>query len=205
MEKLIERVTTRGRLLHAMATVAFLHCFMSGIGIAFPKLSWLLVLLGGGEFARWLHPWSGALFAIFAIMMFGYWKSEMYFTAEDRVWLGNIRQYATNRHDCLPEPGKYNAGQKFYFWSIVLGGGIVFTLTGVMMWFPGNFPINLVRLSVVVHELMFIAAGSGLIVHAYMGTIAMPGTLSAMITGEVKEVWAKSHHPKWYREMTGKK
>jgi formate dehydrogenase subunit gamma len=205
MEKLIERVSTRGRFLHAFTTLSFLYCFISGIGIAYPKLNWLLAVLGGGEFARWLHPWAGAFFALLSIQMVAYWIKDMSINAEDRVWLANIKEYVCNRHECLPEPGKYNAGQKAYFWSVVLGGGIVFTLTGILMWFPALFPITLVRLAVLAHELMFIAAGSGLIVHVYMGTIAMPGTASAMITGEVTARWAKSHHPKWYQEMTEKK
>lgn len=205
MEKLIERVTIRGRFLHALTTLSFLYCFLSGLGIAFPKMRWLLAVLGGGEFARWLHPWAGVFFALLSIQMIVYWKKDMGFNDDDRVWLANIREYISNRHECLPEPGKYNAGQKFYFWSVVFGGGIVFALTGMLMWFPGLFPVTFVRLSILAHELMFFAAGSGLIVHVYMGTIAMPGTASAMITGEVTARWAKSHHPKWYQEMMGKR
>jgi formate dehydrogenase subunit gamma len=202
MERLIERVTIRGRFLHALTTLSFLYCFLTGMGISYPKLRWLLALLGGGEFARWLHPWSGVFFGVLSIMMIAYWIGDMGINSEDREWLRNIREYISHRHECLPEPGKYNAGQKFYFWSVVVGGGIVFVLSGIPMWFPEIFPITLVRLSVLAHELMFIAAGSGLIVHIYMGTIAMPGTASAMITGEVTARWAKSHHPKWYQEKT---
>lgn len=204
MEATIERVSTRGRFLHAVATVSFLYCFLSGVGIAFPKFHWLLGALGGGEFARWFHPWAGVIFAVFALLMFLHWKKDMLLDADDRVWLFGIWNYVTNREELLPETGKYNAGQKMYFWAVVVAGGVVFTLSGIIIWLPQVFPILLVRLSVLVHELMFIAGGAGLLVHIYMGSLAMPGTVSAMISGEVTGPWAKSHHPKWYREKTGK-
>ena len=44
----------------------------------------------------------------------------------------------------------------------------------------------------------------GVIYHVYMSTAAMPGTLRAMTRGTVTRAWAKWHHPRWYREVSGK-
>ena len=39
--------------------------------------------------------------------------------------------------------------------------------------------------------------------HIYLGTAAEPGTLRSMIHGTVTKDWARLHHPRWYREVTG--
>ena len=43
----------------------------------------------------------------------------------------------------------------------------------------------------------------GFIVHLYEGTAAQPGTFSSMTRGTVDYRWAWSHHPAWYRRVTG--
>jgi hypothetical protein len=45
---------------------------------------------------------------------------------------------------------------------------------------------------------------AGFIIHIYEGTAAMPGTFRAMIDGTVTEAWAWTHHPAWYRAVTGR-
>jgi cytochrome b subunit of formate dehydrogenase len=39
--------------------------------------------------------------------------------------------------------------------------------------------------------------------HIYLGTAAEPGTFASMVRGTVTKDWARLHHPKWYREVTG--
>ena len=41
----------------------------------------------------------------------------------------------------------------------------------------------------------------GSVVHLYLGTLANPGTLLAMITGRVSADWAKHHHPIWWQHI----
>jgi len=43
----------------------------------------------------------------------------------------------------------------------------------------------------------------GVIYHIYMSTAAMPGTLRAMTRGTVTGAWARWHHPRWRREVSG--
>jgi len=84
---------------------------------------------------------------------------------------------------------------------MVFIGGAVFLITGIVMWFPESFSINLVRLAILLHTIAFIVVGAGFIIHVYMGTIGVPGSLSSMITGKVSALWAASHHPKWFKEI----
>jgi len=39
--------------------------------------------------------------------------------------------------------------------------------------------------------------------HIYLGTAAEPGTFRAITGGTVTKDWARLHHPRWYREVTG--
>ncbi|MCS7284668.1 MAG: formate dehydrogenase subunit gamma, partial [Hydrogenobacter thermophilus] len=121
-------------------------------------------------------------------------------TSDDMAWLKSVKHYIKGEEEKLPEVGKYNAGQKVFGWLVFLGC-LVFLITGILMWFPGNFPITLTRISIVLHDLAFILVGAGFIVHVYMGTVGVPGSLSGMITGKVSALWAMRHHPKWFREV----
>ena len=44
----------------------------------------------------------------------------------------------------------------------------------------------------------------GFIIHIYKGTAALPGTFRSMTRGTVSERWPWTHHPAWYREVTGR-
>ena len=45
---------------------------------------------------------------------------------------------------------------------------------------------------------------AGFILHVYEGTAAQPGTFQAMTRGTVEQRWAWTHHPAWYRAVTGR-
>ncbi len=94
-------------------------------------------------------------------------------------------------------------GQKLYFWSIVLSG-VLFIVTGLLMWFDHVVPRWIVAVSYVVHDLAALLMLAGFIIHIYEGTAAMPGTFRAMTNGTVTRKWAWTHHPAWYRDVTGR-
>ncbi|QWK19731.1 MAG: formate dehydrogenase subunit gamma [Hydrogenobacter thermophilus] len=196
----IERFSRFDRVVHWVVAITFIYLFLSGLGIYSPKFAWLLPVLGGLDFARWLHPWAGLVFSVGVLLMFLKWSKDFLLTSDDMVWLKNVKHYIKGEEEKLPEVGKYNAGQKVFGW-LVFVGCLVFLITGILMWFPGNFPITLTRVSIVLHDLAFILVGAGFIVHVYMGTVGVPGSLSGMITGKVSALWAMRHHPRWFREV----
>jgi formate dehydrogenase subunit gamma len=55
----------------------------------------------------------------------------------------------------------------------------------------------------VAHDLAFILFFAMIIGHIYLGTAAEPGTFRAMTGGTVTTDWARLHHPRWYKEVTG--
>jgi len=100
------------------------------------------------------------------------------------------------------DSGKFNAGQKIF--GIFMGvATLLLGVTGVINWIPLSFPRAVVQLSLLVHGLLFIAFVMLMVVHVYLTTIGNPGTLEGMLYGNVRKIWARRHHPKWYKEIAG--
>jgi formate dehydrogenase subunit gamma len=127
----------------------------------------------------------------------------MKWTPDDRQWLRHLKAYVTNSEPLEPDfVGFFNAGQKLYFWTIV-GSAAIFLITGIPMWFPSTFGRTAVAVSYVLHDIAALVMLGGFIIHVYEGTAAQPGTLRAMMRGTVERRWASTHHPAWYRAVTG--
>ena len=193
------------RVLHWLVAISFVLSLVSGFAIYSPMLfKFLTPLFGGGPMTRFLHPWFGLFFDVFFLFQFLNWLTPMMWTDADRRWVKRVKQYTTNEARVEPEEvGFFNGGQKLYFWAIVISG-ILFLITGVLMWFDQLVWRWLIAVSYVVHDLAALLMLAGFIVHIYEGTAAMPGTFRAMTNGTVTEKWAWTHHPAWYRAVTGR-
>jgi len=101
-----------------------------------------------------------------------------------------------------PEVGKYNGGQKILFFAASIGA-LALLLSGIVLWFPLSFGQGLREVSWLLHDVTFILFTASIIGHIYLGTASEPGTFSAMTRGAVSKRWARFHHPRWYREVTG--
>jgi formate dehydrogenase subunit gamma len=115
-----------------------------------------------------------------------------------------LKEYIANEEKLEPEyVGFFNAGQKLYFWTIGVSA-IVFLITGIPLWFPESVGRTAVAIGYVLHDLAAIVMLVGFIIHVYEGTAAQPGTFRSMIRGTVQKRWAWTHHPAWYRAVTGR-
>jgi formate dehydrogenase subunit gamma len=193
------------RVLHWTVAIFFVLSLLSGFGLYSPWLyRWLTPLFGGGPTARFLHPWFGLAFDLAFLFQFVNWLAPMAWTKADRRWMRRVKEYATNEEKLEPKDvGFFNAGQKLYFWAIVMSGAF-FLITGLLLWFDNAVPRWLVALSYVVHDIAALVMLAGFIVHVYEGTAAQPGTFRAMTDGTVTEEWAWTHHPAWYADVTGR-
>lgn len=144
----------------------------------------------------------------------------VYFIFGYRTYLGEVlhREIALDRDDfrwlivrtlgilgrskeSLPPQGSYNAGQKLFAFMIYAMIPLVMA-SGVIMAFQ-LFGPRVVGWAIVVHFVAVGAVVSGLMVHVYMGAVfpeEKPAFFS-MITGTVDELYAYSHHFKWWREV----
>ncbi|HZE71516.1 MAG TPA: formate dehydrogenase subunit gamma [Pyrinomonadaceae bacterium] len=193
------------RFLHWSVAIFFILSLLTGFAIYSPWLfRFLTPLFGGGPRTRALHPWFGLLFEVFFLFQFINWFGPMAWTEADRRWLRRVKQYATNEEKLeAEEVGFFNAGQKLYFWSIAITG-LLFLITGLLMWFDNAVPRWIVAISYVVHDVSALVMLGGLIIHIYEGTAHQPGTFRSMIDGTVSEKWAWTHHPEWFRAVTGR-
>jgi formate dehydrogenase subunit gamma len=193
------------RVLHWLVAIFFILALLTGFAIYSPWLfRWIAPLFGGGPRTRALHPWFGLLFELFFFFQFLNWFAPMAWTAADRRWLKRLRAYATNEEPLEAEDvGFFNAGQKLYFWIIVVSA-LLFLITGLLMWFDNLSGRWVVVISYVIHDLAALLMLAGFIIHVYEGTAHQPGTFRSMTDGTVSDAWAWTHHPAWYREVTGR-
>lgn len=195
----LNRFTWFERVVHWAVAVSFLWLLLSGLAFSYPSLFWMTALLGGGSAARALHPWVGAVGAVALALAFVLWAKEMRLGKADVEWLRSIPYYARRRTDKVPPAGKYNGGQKAFFW-LQSALACLLLLTGVPLWLPGAFFPRLLALIRLLHYLAALVAALLVIPHVYLATIAHPGTARGMLSGTVSRRWAKLHHPLWSRE-----
>lgn len=198
----IVRHNRASRLIHWTLAVTFFVCVFTGMPIWTPVFGWMAHLFGGLSVCRVVHPWAGVAFFIASIVMFLQWLSDMHFEPQERGWFGpKLFQYMRYQTDDS-DVGKYNGGQKLLFWAVALGA-LGLLLSGLLMWFPQFFPPLLRQLSHLIHDITFILFAVAIVFHIYLGTAAEPGTFGSMTRGTVTRAWARLHHPRWYREVTG--
>lgn len=198
----IQRFTLRERIVHWSVALSFVVLTLTGLAFFSPKLFWLTSLFGGGQFSRILHPWVGVFFAVVFLALGVPWLRDMMVKPWDRQWLAHWRDYLTHREDVLPEAGRFNAGQKSLFWTQAVSG-LLLLLSGIPLWFPQSFSLGLKGWSILIHEAAALAAIVAFIAHIYMALFQVPGALKGMTRGIVTRGWARVHHPRWYREVTG--
>ncbi len=202
-ELLRHRVYTR--FLHWMYGIFFFLALLSGFGIFMPAaFRWFTPFFGGGAMTRMLHPWFGLGFVVFFGLQVLNWSKSMKWTPADSRWMKNIRTYLSNEEGTEPKDvGFFNAGQKLQFWEIVWGC-VAYVITGVIMWFPETFGRIAVAVSYVIHDISALIMLFGIFFHIYLSTVGEPGTMHSMTRGTVSEPWAWTHHPAWYRDVTGR-
>ena len=125
----LRRYTLFERILHWFVALTFIYLLLSGFALGYPRMAWLYDVLGGGQTVRWLHPVVGVAFTVGVVLMLLLWAREMRPTKTDREWVRRLRTYVREGHTGL-DIGRYNAGQKGYFWFALLTG-VLLLLTGM--------------------------------------------------------------------------
>ena len=200
-DQFLHRFTYLERIVHCVVGATFVALLLTGLPFSYPSFFWLTTLVGGGPAARVMHPWIGSVFGVGMVFMLALWIRDMFLDRGDWQWLRSVRDYAAQRHDKVPPAGKYNAGQKVFFWAQGLLA-VIFVSSGLVLWMPDRFASGLLSMPRLLHFTATLGGGLLLLVHVYLGTIAYPGTGRGMIDGKVSRHWAALHHPRWYEERT---
>jgi formate dehydrogenase subunit gamma len=201
----VDRYTLPARLNHWVTATCLTLLALSGLSLFHPSLFFLTNLFGGGQWTRTVHPWIGVvMFVSFSALFVRFWRANLW-KRVDTAWMARGREVLLGHDENLPEPGKYNAGQKLMFWAMSFA--IVFLLgTGLVIWdqyFFAYTSIEVKRIAVLMHALGAIGMICVWIAHIY-AAIWVRGSMGAMIGGKVTGGWAWRHHRKWLRELAAR-
>ena len=203
----VVRYSLRERVMHWLVGFTYLYLLISGLAFYAPQLYWLATILGGGPVARFYHPWIGLVFTIAMVWMDVTWRVDMRITETDRRWTKEVRKYIENRDEEVPPSDRFNAGQKQFYW-VMLVSTIFLLLSGLVMWYPEYVPWNLRGLrsvAIYIHEIAALVTIGAFIIHVYMGVFMVPGGMKAIVQGYVSPQWARSHHRLWFNRVQGER
>jgi formate dehydrogenase subunit gamma len=192
------------RVNHWISGLSYIYLLLTGLAFWSPYFFWMVILFGGGPAARFWHPWVGLIFSASVFWMYNIWRGDMQTTKEDLAWREDMGHYVRNEDENLPPVGRFNWGQKQFFW-VMFYGTLGLLLSGIAMWFVNDIPasIGFVRpLAVVIHAVSALVTIGAFIIPVYMGTAMVRGGFNSIIRGEVSTDWAKLHHRLWYEKVT---
>jgi formate dehydrogenase subunit gamma len=198
----IPRYSMLERINHWLGGVAYLYLLITGLAFWSPFLFWLAAIVGGGPTARFTHPIVGLIYFASMIWMFVDWRGDMQTIPEDVVWKENVKHYIRNEDELMPPAGRFNWGQKIFFW-VMFYAVFLLLISGVAMWWVESIPwLWLRQLAIVVHVSAALITIGAFIIHVYMSTEFVPGSMTAMVEGDVSPAWARKHHSLWYQKIT---
>src|ERR1700728_669084 len=198
----IIRNTPACRITHWNTACLFVLLMLSCLWLFDPMLFFLSELFGGGQWTRAIHPWIGIVLLIsYAGLIVQFWRDNGW-NRDDVAWLLAINRVLANEEEGVPEVARFNAGQKFVFWSMALLIPVLF-FSGLVIWevyFSSYTTIEQQRIAVLLHSLAAIGAIIVWIIHVYSG-IWIRGAMRAMLHGYATPGWAYRHHRKWFRRL----
>lgn len=209
----ILRFSQAERIAHWVHTASFFLLLLTGLIVMSQKFLFLSALFGGVQTARIIHKAAGLVFgfgtlAIFILgdaKSFGRWIKDI--TTWGKVDIDFLREFPKEflgGHANLPEQGRFNSGEKVNSLFVLMGGGLLL-ISGLMMWFADVVPLGIIRWVYPLHNLLALLMAAVVIAHMYLGLLH-PGSkeaINGMLRGTVTRAFARSHHAKWYREVTG--
>jgi len=202
--RLVERFSTVERWAHWSTAITFVVLAASGLIMLFGKHV-LLPVIGYTLFAwlsalsKNLHNFVAPLFAVSVLALILIFVRDNIPKKGDLAWILGIPKFFLGKH--LPS-GRFNGGEKAWFWVGVVALSLTLVVSGAILLFPNFDQLrSTMQTASVVHwicALLLIAMALG---HIYVGTIGVEGAYQSMREGRVDETWAKEHHQRWYEEM----
>lgn len=203
MSEMVRKAKTEEIINHWILAGSCILLIITGYGFLF-QIKGMAAVFGNFNVMRVLHNWGGVVFTISLLMTtLNYLRESITFTSDDLEWIKVGGGYLSRKHDVkIPPMGKLNTGQKAYYLAILIAG-IGIAASGFAIWLvPGVRTLTMI--SHLIHNLCFDLFVIAVPVHAYLGSLANPGTFRIMVYGTVPMEFARKKYPKWMEEM-GKK
>lgn len=192
-KRTVRRFSLWERFMHVVTVLGFLALAVTGFAEVVqgePLEGWLWVI----------HMAVAPLFILGLAAVLLTWAKDGRFASYDWQWVKVLGGYL--RFGGHPPAGRFNAGQKAYFWAAALLG-LSALVSGLGCVFPVFGPLGQ-EILYQVHRWTALVFVLSAIVHLYLGTLANPGTFLAVILGRVSPAWAETHHPVWWKDIQGR-
>lgn len=141
------------------------------------------------------HGWLGFIFFLIALITLLGWVPDALFKQYDWPWLLKMGGYLS--HDPKPlASGRFNAGQKMYYWSLmlVLLGLLV---SAVVMEHGSHSLAGRKELFWCIHGLLGCLATIMVIGHGFLSLFVNPDTARVLLNGHVSKAYTDKHHSLW--------
>lgn len=202
---MVPRYTFAERMNHWIGALAYLYVLITGLAFWSPYLFWLAAMVGGGPAARFWHPWMGLVFVVSFFWTSKEWHRDMKIEDSDRAWAKAMPDYIQNHDEKLPPTGRFNYGQKLFFWGMFYSV-ILLVLSGIVLWYTEALPFSMrfVRYAaILIHASVALITIGLFLIHVYMSTILEEGSFGSMVHGYVTRGWAWTFHRTWYEQSGG--
>ena len=199
-ERRIRRFGVTERVLHWVHASGFLAMLATGLILYLPALS---EIVARRNLVKNVHLFTALAWAVAIVLVVALgdrrrlaadWRDVESLDRDDRRWL---------RGRSVPQ-GRFNAGQKL---NVILTAAfaLLFAVSGFFLWLGERDHRFLLDGAGTVHDtVMYVSVGL-LAGHLYLAVIH-PRTrhaLRGITLGDVREDWAREHHPKWVEEERG--
>jgi formate dehydrogenase subunit gamma len=193
------------RAAHWTMAICFVALAVSGAAILWGKYlilpwlgysghSWVITT------AKTLHNFVGPLFIVSLAAAFLLFVRDNFWRSYDFKWLLRLGGMFGKGEE-VPS-GRFNGGEKAWFWGGLALLGAIVSVTGLILDFPNwNQGREIMQFANTIHAIAAILFIAGSFAHIYIGTIGMEGAYRAMREGHVDEEWAREHHALWYEEV----
>jgi formate dehydrogenase subunit gamma len=197
---MVRRFGRTERTLHWVHATGFLAMLATGLVLYLPVLS---EAIARRNLVKNLHLVSAIAWAIAILLVVALgdrrrlaadWREIETLDADDRRWLRGRR---------APQ-GRFNAGQKLNA-LLTAAFALLFVVSGFFLWLGERDHRFLFDGTGTVHETLTLVSVGLLAGHLYLAVIH-PSTrhaLRGITTGDVREDWAREHHPKWIEAERG--
>lgn len=210
-EGLLVRHTRWVRTAHLIHLASFLGLLLTGLFVYSMTLNHLVDNAGVMVAMRYAHRVLAVIFIAGGIFFLARREDReslrrYFFRREPGDWsfFRVALPWIFGRPVDMPAQGKYNGGQKFLF-GLVLAGSAVLAVTGILMWWKGPVPPQVVAWCYPLHDLAAIGLAAVVLAHIYLGVL-FPSTRhtwrSMFQDGMVRAAYARDHYRLWYDEMT---
>ncbi len=204
--RMIERFTLAERWAHWVMGISFVVLGITGLILLFGKFV-LLPVIGYTLFAwltalgKNLHNFVAPLFIASLLVFIVMYVKDNLPQKGDGTWLANGWRMFGGTH--LPS-GRFNAGEKVWFWAGVVILCLILSVTGLILLFPNFDQVrSTMQQAHILHAISAVLVTALGLGHIYMGTMGVEGAYRNMADGVTDESWAKAHHEYWYDEVKG--